>query len=114
MTFIICQYHSDAMVEKLSLINNSQRNESFNSTVGSKAPKIRFYGGIDNNDFRVASAVAQTNVGHGYISKTLEFLGIDHGRNCEDYICGMEKKRESDSIRKQSLQFKKRRKEIRE
>ena len=43
----------------------------------------------------------------------MESLDIDPGRNCEDYICRMEEKRESDSIRKQSLQFKKRRNEIR-
>ena len=110
---IFCQFHSDGMVEKLSPINNSQRNESFNSTVGSKTPKIRYYGGSDSNDFRVASAVAQTNVGYGYIFKTLEFLGIDPGRSCERYICELEKKRENDSIRKQSLQFKKSRNEIR-
>jgi hypothetical protein len=60
------------MVEKLSPINNSQRNESFNSTVGSKTPKIHFYGGSDSNDFRVASAVAQTNVRYGYISTAFE------------------------------------------
>ena len=89
------------MVKKLSPINNSQRNESFNSTVGSKTQKIRYDGGSDSDDFRVASAVAQTNVGYGYISKSLESLGIDPGRNCEDYICGI-----------QSLQFKKRRNEF--
>jgi hypothetical protein len=65
---IFCQYHSDAMVEKLSPINNLQRNESLNSTVGSKTPKIHFYGGSNSNDFRVACAAAQTNVGYGYIS----------------------------------------------
>ena len=43
----------------------------------------------------------------------MESLGIDLGRTCEDYICEVEKKSENDSIRKQSLQFKKRRNEIR-
>ena len=37
---------------------SSQRNESLNSTIGSKNPKIRFYGGSENEDQRVACSVA--------------------------------------------------------
>ena len=83
-----CQYHSDAMVYKLSTINNSLKNESFNSTVASKTPKIRYYGDIDNN------------VGYGYISKILESLGIDPGRNCEGYVCELEKKEKTTAFEK--------------
>ncbi|CAB4000413.1 exonuclease R569 [Paramuricea clavata] len=109
---IFSQYHSDNMVEKLAPIANSRRNESFNSTVGSKNPKIRFYGGSESNDFRVACAVAQTNVGHGYICRTLSSLGIEPGTNCEAYVNGMKRKRDGDNNRKKSLKFKKRRNEI--
>ena len=109
---IFSQYHSDTMVEKLAPIANSQRNESFNSTVGSKNPKIRFYGGSESNDFRVACAVAQTNVGYGYICRTLNSLGIEPGNNCEAYVDGMKRKRDDDNTRKKSLKFKKRRNEI--
>ena len=70
------------IVEKLAPIANSQRNESFNGTVGSKNPKIRFYGGSESNSFRVGCAVAQTNIGYGYIYKTLNSLGIEPGTNC--------------------------------
>ena len=42
-------------------------NESWDSTVGSKAPKIRFYGGSESSDQRVAAVVAQTNL----IGKTI-------------------------------------------
>ena len=45
-----------------------------NSTIGSKNPKTRFYGGSESNDFRVACGVAQTNIG-----KTLEILNIELG-----------------------------------
>jgi hypothetical protein len=109
---IFSQYHSDTMVGKLAPIANSQRNESFNSTVGSKNPKIRFYGGSESNNFRVACAVAQTNVGYGYICRTLNSLGIEPGNNCEAYVDGMKRKRDDDNTRKKSLKFKKRRNEI--
>ena len=55
---IFSQYYTDSMVEKLAPIANSQRNEAFNSIVGTKTPKIRFYGGSKSNDFRVACSVA--------------------------------------------------------
>jgi hypothetical protein len=71
------QYYSDAVVEKLAPVANSQRNESLNSVVGSKAPKIRFYGGSESNDYRVVCAVAQTNIGHTYINQTLEAMGVE-------------------------------------
>ncbi|CAB4018109.1 exonuclease R569, partial [Paramuricea clavata] len=75
-------------------------------------PKIRFYGGIESNDFRVTCAVAQTNVGYGYICRTLNSLGIEPGTNCEAYVNGMKRKRDGDNNRKKSLKFKKRRNEI--
>ena len=36
---------------------------------GSKAPKIRQYGTSESNDFRVACAVSQKNIGHTYVSE---------------------------------------------
>ena len=103
------EYHSDIVVEKLAPAANSQRNESFNSVVGSKNPKIRCYGGSESNDFRVACAVVQTNAGYGYVCRTLEALGIDPGLNCTKHCLEMDKKRDDHCKRKTSLQFKKRR-----
>ena len=65
-----------------------------------------------HDDFRVACAVAQTNVGYGYICRTLNSLGIEPGTNCEAYVDGMKRKRDGDNTRKKSLKFKKRRNEI--
>ena len=93
LTEIFSQYYSDIVIKKLAPAANSQRNESFNSVVGSKAPKIRYYGGSESNDFRVACAVAQTNVGYGYVCRTLEALGIEPGLNCSKYTCEMEKRK---------------------
>ena len=59
---IFSDYCTDAVADKLAPMTNSQRNEALNSAVGSKNPKLRFYGGSESNDFRVACGVAQTNI----------------------------------------------------
>ena len=56
---ILDVYSSDTVVNKLTPCANSQRNESLNSTIGSKNPNTRFYEGSESNDFRVACGVAQ-------------------------------------------------------
>lgn len=71
---ILDEYSTDIVVNKLTPCANSQRNESLNSTIGSKNPKTRFYGGSESKDFQVASGVAQTDIGYNYIGKTLEIL----------------------------------------
>ena len=109
---LFSQYYNDEMVKKLAPAANSQRNESFNSVVGSKAPKIRCYGGSESNDFRVACAVAQTNIGHQYVDRTLEALGIEPGRNCTGHNLKMDRKRCHDSIRKSNIKFKNRRNQL--
>lgn len=68
------------MAPKLCPRGSSQRNESLNNTIGSKAPKIRHYGGSASNDHRVAAAVSQKNVGYGYVSKVMEVLNLSPGR----------------------------------
>ena len=55
--------------EKLAPLGSNQSNEALNNTIGSKAPKIRHYGGSESNDFRVACAVSQKNVGYSYVAK---------------------------------------------
>ena len=102
----------DTVIQKLSPAANSQRNESFNSTVGSKNPKIRFYGGSESSDFRVACGVAQTNAGYGYVCSILEALGIDPGLNCTRYTLQKEKKKKKDCQRKSTIEFKKRRNQL--
>ena len=67
---ILDKNSTDILVSKLTPCANSQRNESLNSTIGSKNPKTRFYGDSESNDFRLASGVAQTNIGYNYIGKT--------------------------------------------
>ncbi|XP_044167665.1 uncharacterized protein LOC114976984 [Acropora millepora] len=57
--------------DKLAPLGSSQANESLNNTIGSKAPKIRHYGASESNDFRVACAVSQKNIGHTYVSEVI-------------------------------------------
>ena len=59
---------------KLAPLGSSQSNEALNNTIGSKTPKIRHYGASENNDFCVACAVSQKNIGHSYVA---EVVNID-------------------------------------
>ena len=54
---------------KLAPLGSSQPNEALNNTIGSKTPKIRHYGASESNDFRVACAVSQKNIGHSYVAE---------------------------------------------
>jgi hypothetical protein len=109
---LFSQYYSDVVIEKLAPVANSQRNESLKSVVGSKAPKIRFCGGSESNDYRVACAVAQTNIGHTYINQTLEAMGVEPGRICVDHNLQMDKKKKDDNVRKKPIEFKRRRNQL--
>ncbi|XP_022808639.1 uncharacterized protein LOC111345620, partial [Stylophora pistillata] len=60
---IFDEYCTDVVVAKLSPGANSQRNEALNSVIGSKNPKIRYYGASASNDFRVACGISQVNLG---------------------------------------------------
>ena len=103
---IFNDYSTDAVAEKLAPLKNSQRNEALNSEIGSKNPKIRFYGGSESNDFRVACGVAQTNLRYTYISSTLEALNIEPGNFCEMYGEKMTNHVQKDKLRKSSLAYK--------
>ena len=103
---IFNDYSTDAVAEKLAPLTNSQRNEALNSVIGSKNPKIRFYGGSESNDFRVACGVAQTNLRYTYISSTLEALNIEPGNFCEMYGEKMTNHVQKDKLRKSSLAYK--------
>lgn len=100
------------MAEKLAPMTNSQRNEALNSVVGSKNPKIRLYGGNESNDFRVACGVAQTNLRHRYVSRTLEALNIDPGNFCSDFGERMILQVLRDKNRKSTVEFKRNRANI--
>ena len=109
---IFNEYCTDIVVAKLSPASNSQRNKALNSVIGSKNPKIRYYGGSESNDFRMAFGITQVNLGYQYISQTLESLNIEPGIHCISYIEKMDHKATQDKLRKNSINFKRRRAQL--
>ena len=103
------EYSTDTVIQKLVPAANSQRDESLNSVVSSKNPKIRFYGGSESNDFRVSCGISQINLGYTYIPHTLEALNIDPGFFCKEFNRTMERKTTMDKNRKSAVTFKRRR-----
>ena len=87
-------------------MTNSQQNEALNSVIGSKNPKIRFYGGSESNDFLVACGVGQTNLQYSYVSRTLEALNIEPGNFYVKFGEKMTSQVIKDKIRKSNLAFK--------
>ena len=109
---ILDEYSTDIVVNKLTPCANSQRNESLNSTIGSKDSKTRFYGGSESNDFWVACGVVQTNIGYNHIGKTLEILNIELGSLYERHAKAMDKKVFYDKQQKEKKKFKRRRNQL--
>lgn len=55
--------------EKLSKLDSSNSNESFNNTLRSKAPKDKHYSDGGSLAHRLSAAVCQKNEGYAYVSK---------------------------------------------
>ncbi|CAH3150865.1 unnamed protein product [Pocillopora meandrina] len=83
-------YASNA--KKLAPLGSSQANEALNNTVGSKAPKIRHYGSSKSNDFHVACAVGQKNLGHSYVSQAFMKTQLSPGSNSLKFAKKMDKR----------------------
>ena len=112
LTSLFSEYATDIVVNKLSPCANSQRNESINSTIATKNPKTKYYGGSESSDFRTACGVAQRNVGYSYVSRVLEALNIEPGYFCESNAAVMDKKLLNDRNRKSKKNFKYRRNQL--
>ena len=109
LTSLFSIYSSDIVINKLVENASSQSNESLHSTVGSKVPKIRFYGGSESADQRIAAAVAQTNLGKQYLVDTLHCADIEPGQITEQKIAMIDYERDAGQKRKSSVEFKKQR-----
>ena len=83
LTTIFEEYSTDVVIKKLAPASNSQRNEALNSVVSSKAPKSRYYGGSESNNFRVACGVGQTNEGskYMYVPQVIKEIGLKAGEH---------------------------------
>ena len=93
LTKLFRVYSSDTVIHKLVENTSSQSNESLHSTVGSKVPTIRFYGGSESADQRIAAAVTQTNLGKQYLLDTLHCVDIEPGQITEQEIALIEYER---------------------
>ena len=112
LTKVFEDYSTDIVVKKLAPATSSQRNESFNNVVGSRNIKIRFYGGSESNDFRVACGVSQTNEGHSFVCKTLKEVNIEPDSHCTTYNEAADVKSLQEKIRKSTISFKKKRSQL--
>ena len=93
---------------------DSQRNESLNGTIGLKNLKIRHYGGIQSSDFRTACicGVAQHNEEHKFVNKALFKAGITPGTFCVNHQDQKDLESSKDKIRKKSVAYKQRRRQL--
>ena len=91
------------------LVENAscQSNECLHSPVGSKVPKIRFYGGSESADQIIAAAVTRTNLGKQYLEDTLHCADIEPGETTEQKIAMIDYERDAGQKRKSSFEFKK-------
>ena len=106
-------FTSEESAKKLAPCGSSQRNECINSVVGSKAPKIRHYGGSESSDFRTAAGIAQFNEGHSYVTLAAEKMGLSGMSVTEEYTRKMESQRKRNAERKTTKEFKRVRRNFR-
>ena len=106
---------TEKAAKKMAPVGSSQRNECLSIIVGSKAPKIRHYGGSESSDFRAAAGVAQFNQGYDYIVKTTEEMGLSANSTTARYVRKMNDKRnrDRDSERMTKKDYKKARRKLR-
>ena len=76
----------------------------------SKTTKFTHYGGTAQNDYRVAAAVCQKNIGYGYIHQILRLLGMLQTRRSHSYAVAMNRKRKREQERHELPATKRRRK----
>lgn len=95
--------------EKLAPCASTQPNEALNSAISSKNPKAKFYSGSESNDYRVAAAVSQVNVGTQYVVALNERLGLSPGENTKLHKLRMDRKRKQNKIRQSTTSSKRRR-----
>ncbi|XP_068751110.1 uncharacterized protein [Montipora capricornis] len=107
-------YASNAKKLHVAPLGSSQANEALNNTIGSKAPKIRHYGSSESNDFRVACAVGQKNLGHSHVSQAFIKTQLSPGSNSLKFAKKMDKRILSLKEKQKTREYKTRRIEKKE
>ncbi|KAK0160295.1 hypothetical protein PV328_007723 [Microctonus aethiopoides] len=98
-----------AKAEKVSPGGSSQRNESVNHMVVTRAPKSRFYGSTPALSYRVADAALQKNEGADYMTEVNRRTGLSPDKVAQKYRQMMQLKRKKKAERQQTIEFKRRR-----
>ena len=97
---------------KLCHAVDSQKSESFNAMVTSKAPKTRHYGSSESYDYRVSAAVCQKNHGHNYVSEVLQRLELSPGNECKKQMQAEDNELARKMKQRKEKKWKKRRREL--
>ena len=96
---------TEEAAQKLAPCGSSQRNECVNSFIGTKAPKIRHYGGSESSDFRTAAAISQFSEGYGYVNQAAQLMGVAGNAVTEKHTKVMDKKKDRNSLRQSTKAF---------
>ena len=99
---------------------SSNRNESMNASICSKAPKSRLYGKSASHNYRVSCAVNKKTDGENYMLTVAKKLQLSPGKHTKMY-CNTTNVREkkpilqikTDQLQKASLVFEKKKSELR-
>lgn len=107
----ICQELANLIKKskQLAPCGSTQKNESVNNIIGSKALKIRHYGGSESLNYRVAAGVNQTNIGPSYVLAVNRQLKISPGIHAKRYKQQLERKRQREAEENKKPENKKRR-----
>lgn len=94
---------------KIAPCASTQPNEALNSAIAAKNPKAKFYSGSESNDYRVAAAVGQVNIGTEYIVSVNTELGLSPGDQTTTFRRRTDLKRMHDRDRQRTIVTKRRR-----
>ena len=111
----ISSFTTDEFVRKLAPGGSTQVNENLNMIVGTKNPKIRFYGGSESSDFHTAASVGQANERYSYL--TLVYDRLKHTTcipQLDKFVTIKDRQFSKAKLRRAAIKYKRRRKSLKE
>ena len=98
--------------EMLATLSSSQPNESFNSVLVRKAPKINHYSESASLSYRLAASITQKNEGYSYVAQAHEKAGLSPGFSTKKRAKLVNKDRDRKIAISQTNKFRRRRLEL--
>ena len=109
----ISNFTTDEFVRKLAPCGSTQVNENLNMIVGTKNPKIRFYGG--SSDFCTAASVAQANERCSYLTLVCDRLKhTTYIPQLDKFLTIKNRQFSKAKLRRAAVKYKRRRKSLKE